>query len=90
MSWLWQPSLAQGQAGQAASGAWVEPGRSLTLSAVLLLFVFRGLIFFFFLFEPRMPQLSQLLPHYQGDQAISITAQPQPGSGEGLKCMHVA
>lgn len=58
MSWLWQPSLAQGQAGQAASGAWVEPGRSLTLSAVLLLFVFRGLIFFFSFLNQGCPSLA--------------------------------
>lgn len=44
----WQPSLAQGQAGQAMSGDWVEPGPSLALSVLLLLFVFSGLIFFSF------------------------------------------
>ena len=84
VSWLWQPSLAQGQTGQAASGAWAKPG---PLSPPAPLCV-QG--FAFFSFEPRLPQLSQLLPHYQCDQASHLLhPQLQPGSGEGLQCMHM-
>lgn len=86
VSWLWQPSLAQGQTGQAATGAWAKPG-PLSPPAPLCVQWFD---FFFSSFEPRRPSLASSCPITRVTRtAISFTPQLHPGSGEGLQCMHM-
>lgn len=85
VSWLWQPSLAQGQTGQAVSGAWAKPG-PFSPPAPLCVQWFE----FFFLLNQGCPSLVSSCPITRVTRpAISFTPQLQPGSGEGLQCMHM-
>lgn len=77
------------------SRSWGLGAEPLPIRALHLLFFSQPLcvqwfgFFFFFSFEPRLSQLSQLLPRCQGDQTISAILWPLPGLGEGLQCMHM-